>query len=764
METSKSQSHGRGGNGRNNNSSANVGGQNRHDSGNRGPFSGSSSGSRGNRNYHYQRDNKQFNKKKIKDRTDHNGIPMNASQEECILCCQNSDIFGLGTCRHPACMECVIRMRCQGKSNTCHACRDPVPIMFFVNRPPDVDWSTLQIPNCAIPHPDLRKHDIAFEDLHVADCYDKLIANSCVVCSKRGQFAEFPTFVALKQHIGTHQLFYCHICEENLNLLPKDREIYTSNELKSHISTHHPICRFCNERYYDEEALFMHSRKNHFFCTLCAQETGANTFFSRIDQVHRHYKTAHHPCLDPNCVSLGIVFRNEVDLNAHKIEQHGGTDRNVQIDFQFSRNTSRYTSPPRRLADHTSSGISVVPSSHPPREAPINIIPSAQFSGQPVILVPPPTVRQADFPSLAPSSASNHFGAGSNWRSDVQAARSRAAPNAEPPVQQQLGSNSHFPTLGPSNPSSSGVSTVGVWGQGKLNKIKQPPKPPVEKKKVEPEVPRKRIIPLPQVWPESMRRKLEARELGLPEPPDEFPALPITSKKKKEPKKKTVNPESLQKRFDEKHSAPNNSTTSKFDALAVVGSPIDDSTVEAWLSSTAMKAKQKKANQKKAEKMAKDEEKRKLAEEEELKHQQRLTHEKFLAELAEANRKEREEKEQKEADLKYLEEHADENHPSDTKDPMLELLMQQFEAHSTSVRSETERQNARIESRLGQNFNNDKQRPSATTIQREHPIADEPTSSKSSNPPNNHAVMPPPGFENLDLAPPPGLQMPPGLG
>lgn len=33
----------------------------------------------------------------------HRGVPFKGPIEECILCCQRSDIFGIGPCRHPAC-------------------------------------------------------------------------------------------------------------------------------------------------------------------------------------------------------------------------------------------------------------------------------------------------------------------------------------------------------------------------------------------------------------------------------------------------------------------------------------------------------------------------------------------------------------------------------------------------------------------------------------------------------------------------------------
>ena len=31
----------------------------------------------------------------------------------------------------------------------------------------------------------------------------------------------------------------------------------------------HPLCEFCEERYVDKDALYMHLRREHFFCHFC---------------------------------------------------------------------------------------------------------------------------------------------------------------------------------------------------------------------------------------------------------------------------------------------------------------------------------------------------------------------------------------------------------------------------------------------------------------------------------------------------------------
>lgn len=45
---------------------------------------------------------------------------------DCLICCQKSDLFGIGTCLHSMCIECAIRMRIFGQSNACPQCRKEI--------------------------------------------------------------------------------------------------------------------------------------------------------------------------------------------------------------------------------------------------------------------------------------------------------------------------------------------------------------------------------------------------------------------------------------------------------------------------------------------------------------------------------------------------------------------------------------------------------------------------------------------------------------
>ncbi|KAH7712683.1 hypothetical protein AAVH_19988, partial [Aphelenchoides avenae] len=180
------------------------------------------------------RNAKFLRKHHVKDRSDHGGVQMTGRVHECLICCQRSDLFGVGACLHPACMECSIRMRICGESDTCPQCRSPIEVMYFVSSPNN--WESFEFPRLTVPHRDADKYRIRFENDYAAQCYESYMAHNCHVCQKRGNPASFGTFGALRHHIGQeHELSFCHICCENLNVLTKDRKTYSKTELQQHM-------------------------------------------------------------------------------------------------------------------------------------------------------------------------------------------------------------------------------------------------------------------------------------------------------------------------------------------------------------------------------------------------------------------------------------------------------------------------------------------------------------------------------------------------
>lgn len=71
-------------------------------------------------------------------------------------------------------------------------------------------------------------------------------------------------------------------------IFSKERRCYTRQELalhrrkgdpdnKSHRG--HPLCEYCDNRYLDNDELFRHLRRQHYFCHFCDAD-GANQFYA----------------------------------------------------------------------------------------------------------------------------------------------------------------------------------------------------------------------------------------------------------------------------------------------------------------------------------------------------------------------------------------------------------------------------------------------------------------------------------------------------
>jgi len=53
----------------------------------------------------------------------------------------------------------------------------------------------------------------------------------------------------------------------------------------------HPLCEFCSERFYDDNALWSHLRKQHFTCHICEKFRGVqNEFYSDYDDLEAHFR------------------------------------------------------------------------------------------------------------------------------------------------------------------------------------------------------------------------------------------------------------------------------------------------------------------------------------------------------------------------------------------------------------------------------------------------------------------------------------------
>ena len=70
-------------------------------------------------------------------------------------------------------------------------------------------------------------------------------------------------------------------------IFPFERKFYNRKDLATHRRVGdadnrsyrgHPLCRFCDERYMDNDELLRHLRQDHFFCHFC-DANNSNEYF-----------------------------------------------------------------------------------------------------------------------------------------------------------------------------------------------------------------------------------------------------------------------------------------------------------------------------------------------------------------------------------------------------------------------------------------------------------------------------------------------------
>uniref|UniRef100_A0A0N5ARC3 RING-type domain-containing protein n=1 Tax=Syphacia muris TaxID=451379 RepID=A0A0N5ARC3_9BILA len=336
---------------------------------------------------------------------DHYGIKMRGTIAECDICCRQSDLFAVGDCMHPICMECGIRLRILDGNEHCPECRAKIDQMKFIEY--NGDWSTAVTSiDKPFPHKDAERY--------------------------KGEKSVFDTFALLNRHVNEmHQFSYCDICVKHLNLLSHERKVYSKSLLRRHMEKGdqddnsqkgHPQCLFCEKRFLDDAYRYKHLRREHFFCQICDADGNSNYFYSKHEDLIRHYKMKHVVCEEGECKELGIAFRNELELKLHRSTNHGAGKQKLNLDFRFDRaggastSSSRSSSIARSRIVNTRCfpRVGVVPNSNiePPRsdESSFKIVPSVQAEGLNMSLryanKPGFVVQANDFPCLG--SGLNH--------------------------------------------------------------------------------------------------------------------------------------------------------------------------------------------------------------------------------------------------------------------------------------------------------------------------------------------------------------------
>ncbi|XP_013922710.1 PREDICTED: zinc finger protein 598-like [Thamnophis sirtalis] len=133
-----------------------------------------------------------------------------------------------------------------------------------------------------------KKYDIYFTDGKIYALYRKLLQHECPLCTDS---RAFPTIVDLEQHMRKqHELFCGKLCGKHLKIFTYERKWYSRKDLARHRihgdpddTSHrgHPLCKFCDERYLDNDELLKHLRRDHYFCHFCDSD-GAQEYYRSV--------------------------------------------------------------------------------------------------------------------------------------------------------------------------------------------------------------------------------------------------------------------------------------------------------------------------------------------------------------------------------------------------------------------------------------------------------------------------------------------------
>ncbi|KAM7386557.1 hypothetical protein PAMA_009255 [Pampus argenteus] len=264
------------------------------------------------------------------------------TEKHCVLCCQEVDIFALGKCDHPVCYRCSTKMRVLCEQKYCAVCREELDKVVFVKKPEGF----LSLPYQQFPCE--KKHDIYFGDERIYAQYRHLLLPECLRCSEPKVFSKFEE---LEHHMRKqHELFCCKLCSKHLKIFSYERKWYTRKELARHRTqgdpddtSHrgHPLCKFCDDRYLDNDELLKHLRRDHYFCHFCDAD-GSQEYYSDYQYLSEHFRESHYLCEEGRCATEQFThaFRTEIDYKAHKAAAHSKNRaearQNRHIDLQFN--------------------------------------------------------------------------------------------------------------------------------------------------------------------------------------------------------------------------------------------------------------------------------------------------------------------------------------------------------------------------------------------------------------------------------------------
>ncbi|ODQ55263.1 hypothetical protein SAICODRAFT_88359, partial [Saitoella complicata NRRL Y-17804] len=253
--------------------------------------------------------------------------------EVCFICAEPVIYSCVPSCNHRTCHICALRLRALYKNNTCAYCKADQPnVIFTKDEEKEYD--------------DFKPEDLPFKDTKLGISFDSQQVQEDTIVLLRFNCPDPTCDVAcsgwddLGLHVKqAHNKFLCKLCLANKKVFTHEHTLFTTRELDLHYRKGdvqgsgegptgfkgHPSCGFCVISLYDDDELFRHCREKHEKCHVCDQIAHApkHQYYVNYDSLEQHFKRDHYVCPERECQERKfVVFATELDLKAHKLEEH----------------------------------------------------------------------------------------------------------------------------------------------------------------------------------------------------------------------------------------------------------------------------------------------------------------------------------------------------------------------------------------------------------------------------------------------------------
>jgi len=260
-----------------------------------------------------------------------------ACDSTCLLCCAEAPTYvSVGRCGHAsACWICALRLRALSVDRHCPVCKEELENVFITS-------------DATVAYPSLQMLKRMPKDVWLGVYFEseaahgagmKLFEYRCRIQNCAASGTAFLSLNELENHIWyTHQRQFCRTCLHGKTSFVSEQVTYTTREYDLHCMAGgsrqdkvkgqlHPLCKFCNEPFFDSDALMFHMHHQHHLCHICDQMGWQNEFFYSVPFLAAHYKEGHYVCIHDDCVHDGhclSAFADEDKLTMHRVEQHRG--------------------------------------------------------------------------------------------------------------------------------------------------------------------------------------------------------------------------------------------------------------------------------------------------------------------------------------------------------------------------------------------------------------------------------------------------------